>query len=503
MRMAKPRQFREHATDQDPSEVLLTYIFGGGYPWKAELGKVMALRDRDRGEAALLRRVVVPAAKQYKLELGSMTDRWDKLFPKDAQREVAAALYEEGHRHQDFDARYGIRENPGGLQPNHHHTILNGLAEDHQLLTQLIEMAAESMEYGSIDVRHVPDEVRRAAAEYDSELAAALDEVVRTVPPAGGADADDLWDAEAPYIVLMTLRGEGVGIWDGRWDRFYTDREIKRVEAILERRLRRFADDTGSGSLEEAFMNAASEIAGDPDYAPNAYRPQRGPGIDHDLAAERQHARLRRGAQRRVAPTTWTYEGYWNTVLGADRDAATVAREFALDTSDSGGLDEWLGHAESAAWIEGAEGRDGAPHPTEWAGFHARALAELVAVSAEQFGVGDRVVGGDTDEDYDTGRVVAVDGDQVEVAWDGSNERTTQSAHTLRFARNPGRRTYFLLGRGHGRSAETFTNYRKAVAAAKHLAKSRGTTVDIYSDDDDGEHIEAVVKPHGSVVTDF
>ena len=49
----------------------------------------------------------------------------------------------------------------------------------------------------------------------------------------------------------------------------------------------------------------------------------------------------------------------------------------------------------------------------------------------EALAVGDRVEGGNNAEDYDTGRVIAVDGDQVTVAWD-SGVRTTNPASTLR-----------------------------------------------------------------------
>lgn len=46
--------------------------------------------------------------------------------------------------------------------------------------------------------------------------------------------------------------------------------------------------------------------------------------------------------------------------------------------------------------------------------------------------VGDMVEGGNEGtEDHDTGRVVAIDGDQVTVAWD-SGVRTTQPARLLR-----------------------------------------------------------------------
>jgi len=78
---------------------------------------------------------------------------------------------------------------------------------------------------------------------------------------------------------------------------------------------------------------------------------------------------------------TWTYEGYWNAVLGASRDAANVVSEFELDASDRRGIDEWLGVAEVDAWMAGG----GEPHrdalPTEWTEWHAKALNEIVAVA--------------------------------------------------------------------------------------------------------------------------
>ena len=73
---------------------------------------------------------------------------------------------------------------------------------------------------------------------------------------------------------------------------------------------------------------------------------------------------------------TWDFEGYWNTVLGANRIADDVVREFAL-TADRRGLDEWLGHAEAEALAVGGE----STVPEEWTGFHARALEALCAVT--------------------------------------------------------------------------------------------------------------------------
>lgn len=72
----------------------------------------------------------------------------------------------------------------------------------------------------------------------------------------------------------------------------------------------------------------------------------------------------------------WTYEGYWNTVLGAHSDAARIVAEYDLAGATKRGLDEWLGGAESDAWAE--SGRKHDERPASWRGFHRRALAELV-----------------------------------------------------------------------------------------------------------------------------
>lgn len=79
----------------------------------------------------------------------------------------------------------------------------------------------------------------------------------------------------------------------------------------------------------------------------------------------------------------WTYEGYWAQVLGANRDASDVVREFALVTA--AGLDEWLGGAEADAWAAGGRGKQ-ADLPEEWDAFHTRALAEIEAALARAAG---------------------------------------------------------------------------------------------------------------------
>lgn len=53
------------------------------------------------------------------------------------------------------------------------------------------------------------------------------------------------------------------------------------------------------------------------------------------------------------------------------------------------------------------------------------------AMHAPGWEPGDRVEGGETAADYDTGRVIEVDGNRVHVAWD-SEVRTWTGAETLR-----------------------------------------------------------------------
>ncbi len=138
-----------------------------------------------------------------------------------------------------------------------------GLAEDPVLLKAYCEMAAESSELENWKDAEPNEEVLEQARAYDQALKQALEELVRKFPPMDDATADDLWQQQAPYLVLMTLRGDGVGIWDGDWDHFYED--TSEAEKFLKKRLGKFADEVGSGSLEEAFRDAAYESCGEPD----------------------------------------------------------------------------------------------------------------------------------------------------------------------------------------------------------------------------------------------
>lgn len=70
----------------------------------------------------------------------------------------------------------------------------------------------------------------------------------------------------------------------------------------------------------------------------------------------------------------WTFEGYWNTVIGSTYTPESVVEEFKLVAR---GLDEWLGSAEEAAISAGAVDRT--TTLDAWADFHDLALAKLAA----------------------------------------------------------------------------------------------------------------------------
>lgn len=135
-------------------------------------------------------------------------------------------------------------------------------------MSQLLDMQAESLDPSGRGI--VPSEVKgelsytddliRVVTEYEDALRSALEEVVEKYPPADEASADELFDDEAPYLVLMTLMGHGVGIWDGSWREHYDgDKEIAPVQELLEKKLGRYADSSGSGAIVEAMDEAVYE----------------------------------------------------------------------------------------------------------------------------------------------------------------------------------------------------------------------------------------------------
>ena len=72
---------------------------------------------------------------------------------------------------------------------------------------------------------------------------------------------------------------------------------------------------------------------------------------------------------------TWTFYGYWNTVLGLG-DAEQVVFEFDLSGSSRRYINSWLGQAEKDAADAG-----GIEIPESWKDFHKLALDALCDAS--------------------------------------------------------------------------------------------------------------------------
>jgi len=153
--------------------------------------------------------------------------------------------------------------------PNIH--VARASLDDHTL-NQFVEMAAESAEIKNHRDAKATPAVKSEAKKYAAELEKVLLEYLKKHPLTGEGYADkspedqldELMTAEAEYLVLMTLRGEGVGTWDGDWDHFFADekKEIKAMNDFLKSKLRKYSDGTGAGSLETAFLDAAFETTG-------------------------------------------------------------------------------------------------------------------------------------------------------------------------------------------------------------------------------------------------
>ncbi len=147
---------------------------------------------------------------------------------------------------------------------------------DDNTLDQLVEMAAESAEIEDYHDAEATPEVKKLAKKFEAAVEKELEAYLKKAPLTGEGytdmDPDDqaqeLMDDEGAYLVLMTLMGHGVGIWDGSWDHFFADerKEIKPLQAHLEKRLGKWADDTGGGILPQAFEEAAFQTA-----APDRY----------------------------------------------------------------------------------------------------------------------------------------------------------------------------------------------------------------------------------------
>lgn len=73
------------------------------------------------------------------------------------------------------------------------------------------------------------------------------------------AQRDSIWGAHEHYLadIAHTLLGDGIGVWDGRWDEQILG-GAERVSEGLKRKLAKWIDGSGSGALCEAFDECLS-----------------------------------------------------------------------------------------------------------------------------------------------------------------------------------------------------------------------------------------------------
>lgn len=116
-------------------------------------------------------------------------------------------------------------------------------------LNEIVDRAAEAMGYPPGTARVTPAVIQEAA-KFSRAVSKALSVWVQKYPPEDGSNVGALMDAEGAYLVFMTLDGHGVGVWDGRWSRFY--KNTTKLKQFLERALSRD---------HQAFKNAIDEAA--------------------------------------------------------------------------------------------------------------------------------------------------------------------------------------------------------------------------------------------------
>lgn len=210
---------------------------------------------------------------------------------------------------------------------------------DAETLEWLIEGEAESMQLdvdrGSL---RVTPEVSRVVDAYTEALEASLTAFLRqsgrTAEQADALAWELMTEGDAAYAVLMTLRGEGVGIWDGRWDAWFSSDEIEKLKAHLKRELGGYADDAGTGSLNDALRDAALEAAGEIEPSNGMRRNRRTASRRREVTGRRSR-RNPRGVYAELGLGAGDYV-IWRHGL---------SKRFFVDRVGPGGTKTLVGHA--------------------------------------------------------------------------------------------------------------------------------------------------------------
>ena len=150
----------------------------------------------------------------------------------------------------------------------HQPTVLKMYPEN---MDMLVDMELESQGAARGHEVFLTDRMVRAFERYEERVDAVLWREIEGVLRREGA-ARDVAKREASVLldqmaderdiyfdVLLTLRGEGAGHWDGSWDSYMSERQADDLTTGLRQGLSEFADDTGGGALNEAISEAVDE----------------------------------------------------------------------------------------------------------------------------------------------------------------------------------------------------------------------------------------------------
>ena len=134
---------------------------------------------------------------------------------------------------------------------------------DDHVISQIIGMSAESKGYRMLEPAEPTDRLRRLVADYARSVRRLLQRWGERHEAwfASGSDGDELYFDDGAYAALMTLRGEGLGILDGRWDHHFrpenAEQAARNLKVAMTDGLKRWANRDCNGVLCQAFSAEA------------------------------------------------------------------------------------------------------------------------------------------------------------------------------------------------------------------------------------------------------
>ena len=130
---------------------------------------------------------------------------------------------------------------------------------EEQVVDFIVDGIAESSNRPMAEYNGYSKELLQVWGEFKSALYSVLSSYVDDKVDGDEELHDEMMDelfseGEALYLCYMTLAGEGVGIWDGRWDPWFDNAEIKEIQNLLKTKLSSFVDGTGGGKIPDMVL---------------------------------------------------------------------------------------------------------------------------------------------------------------------------------------------------------------------------------------------------------